>query len=111
MDYKINNKMENTKFTYHEDEHLQTIKKHIEGTYGQHYVNAEGGRQIQVQDILISTGHAESFYVGNAIKYLARYGKKNGKSELDLMKAVHYVTLLMDLNHRKNKELCVKGPL
>ena len=31
----------------------------------------------------------------NAIKYLARYGKKNGKNRKDLLKAVHYVILLM----------------
>ena len=35
------------------------------------------------------------FAESNAIKYLARYGKKNGKNRKDLLKAVHYVILLM----------------
>ena len=60
-------------FKYNEDKHLQTAKDYIETTYSQHYVNTDTtGENIQVNDILISAGHAESFYIGNAIKYLAR---------------------------------------
>ena len=86
-------------FSYNEDKELEKIKKHIESTYGQHYVSEENKKKVQVQDILISTGHAESFYVGSAIKYLARYGKKEGKNQKDLLKAAHYITLLLNLNH------------
>ena len=99
-------------FSYNEDKELEKIKKHIESTYGQHYVSKhiestygqhyvseENKKKVQVQDILISTGHAESFYVGSAMKYLARYGKKEGKNQKDLLKAAHYITLLLNLNH------------
>jgi hypothetical protein len=85
-------------FSYNEDKSLEKIKQYIESTYGEHYVNTDGGKHVQVQDILIAAGHAESFYIGNALKYIARYGKKSGRNEKDLMKAVHYITLLMDLS-------------
>lgn len=93
-------------FTYNEDKHMQVVHDHIASTYGQHYVSdgpktVDGRplRPVQVQDILIASGHAESFYVGNAIKYLARYGKKDGKNSKDILKAIHYMILLLDLNH------------
>ena len=34
-------------------------------------------------------------FVTNAIKYLCRYGKKNGHNRKDLLKAIHYIVLLM----------------
>ena len=37
----------------------------------------------------------------NAIKYLARYGKKNGKNRKDLLKAIHYIVLLMSSEDNK----------
>ena len=40
-------------------------------------------------------GIDKDFCEANAIKYLARYGKKNGKNRKDLLKAIHYVILLM----------------
>ena len=36
------------------------------------------------------------FAEGNAIKYICRYGKKNGKNKMDLFKAIHYLVLLID---------------
>jgi len=86
-------------FSYNEDKQLEKIKKYIETTYGQHYVSTVDGKPVQVQDLLIASGHAESFYVGNAAKYLLRYGKKEGQNEKDLLKAAHYITLLLNLNH------------
>ena len=29
------------------------------------------------------------------LKYLCRYGKKNGQNRKDLLKAIHYIVLLM----------------
>jgi hypothetical protein len=37
----------------------------------------------------------KDFCQANAIKYLCRYGKKNGYNRNDLLKAVHYIILLM----------------
>ena len=78
---------------YNEDKILDEIKKYIESTYTEHYSTTEDG--FQVQDMLRHLGIDKDFWQANAIKYLARYGKKNGKNRKDLLKAVHYVVLLM----------------
>lgn len=92
-------------FEYNEDQFLDIAKTYIASTYTQHYVGNRDASQvkpIQVIDLLVSTGHAESFFLANAIKYLARYGKKDGKSKKDLLKTIHYVCLLLNLNHKED---------
>jgi hypothetical protein len=84
--------------SYNESEILQDIEEYIETTYNQHYVGSTG---IQVNDLLMSLGHAESSYISNAIEYLARYGKKDGRNQKDLYKAVHNIIFLINLNHNK----------
>ena len=52
-------------------------------------------------------GIDKDFCQSNAIKYLARFGKKNGRNRKDLLKAIHYIVLLLsseDENNVKNKE-------
>lgn len=78
-------------FKYDEKKILKEIEEYIENTYGQHY----SSKDIQVQDLFQSIGIASDFSRGNAMKYLARYGKKNGKNESDLFKAIHYIILLI----------------
>ena len=78
-------------FKFDEQKILKEIEDYIESTYGQHY----SSKDIQVQDLFQSIGIASDFSRGNAMKYLARYGKKNGKNESDLFKAIHYIILLI----------------
>jgi len=78
---------------YREDEILNEVKEYIEGTYSQHYSTTKDG--FQVQDMLRQIGIDKDFCQANAIKYLCRYGKKDGKNRKDLLKAIHYVVLLM----------------
>jgi len=78
-------------FKYDEKKILKEIEEYIDSTYGQHY----SSKDIQVQDLFQSIGIASDFSRGNAMKYLARYGKKNGKNESDLFKAIHYIILLI----------------
>ena len=54
------------------------------------------GDDVQVIDLLKSTGDLDSFCKGNAIKYVSRYGKKGSNRE-DLLKAIHYIVLLMEV--------------
>lgn len=82
------------RFKYNEDEILDEVFEYIKSTYGQHYAQEEQG--IQVQDLLRSCGIASEFCQGNAIKYISRYGKKDGKNRKDLLKAIHYIVLLID---------------
>jgi hypothetical protein len=85
---------------YNEDKILNEVLEYIKGTYGQHYAQVKEG--VQVQDLLRSIGIDQDFCQANAIKYLARYGKKDGKNRKDLLKAIHYVVLLMNSEDQKN---------
>ena len=88
-------------FKYYEDLVNVEVMNHIASTYGQHYV----GRGTQVQDLLIATDRAEGFYIGSIIKYAARYGKKNGKNPVDILKAIHFLYLLYSLNHLEKEDV------
>tara|TARA_B110000444_G_C18358463_1_gene374921 strand:+ start:182 stop:460 length:279 start_codon:yes stop_codon:yes gene_type:complete len=81
---------------YNEEQILEQIKNYIGVTYKEHYSVDKDG--FQVQDMLRHLGIAEDFCQANAIKYLARYGKKNGKNRMDLFKAIHYIVLLISSN-------------
>ena len=85
--------MNEAKMKYKEDKIISEIKSYVESTYTQHYSTTDEG--FQVQDILRHLDINKDFCQANAIKYLCRYGKKNGYNRNDLLKAVHYIILLM----------------
>ena len=85
---------------YNEDKILEEIGDYIKDTYGQHYAQVKEG--VQVQDLLRSCGIDKDFCQANAIKYLARFGKKDGRNRKDLLKAVHYIVLLMSSEDESN---------
>lgn len=80
------------KYKYSEDTSINKLKSYIDGTYEQHYVGLEG---IQTVDVWDSLQMSATMCQGTAIKYLMRYGKKDGYNEKDLLKALHYIVLLM----------------
>lgn len=86
------NETTNKLFKYNEDKTLAQIKEYISSTYHSHYTSEQS--KTQTLDLIDSIGDAESFTRSNAIKYLSRFGKKNGKSKLDILKAIHYCILL-----------------
>jgi hypothetical protein len=90
MDLNIENN--NGYWKYEEDVILKEIRDYLGGTYKAHYAGEEG--KAQTLDLIESIGDAEPFCRSNAIKYLSRFGKKNGKSRLDILKAIHYCILL-----------------
>jgi len=77
---------------YNEDKILKEIKEYLGSTYKSHYTSQES--KTQTLDLIESIGDAEPFCRSNAIKYLSRFGKKNGKSKMDILKAIHYCILL-----------------
>ena len=79
---------------YIEDKILKEVIEYIEKTYSEHYSVDKSG--FQVQDMLRHLDIDKDFCQANAIKYLCRFGKKNGKNKVDLYKAVHYIVLLLD---------------
>lgn len=92
MWYKIYQNGRGVMYKYNEDKILQELKFYIDKTYQSHY-----GNNIQAQDLIVSAGHGEGFFIGNIIKYASRYGKKNGHDKYDLMKVLHYAILA--INH------------
>ena len=77
---------------YNEDKILKEVREYLGSTYKSHYTSQES--KTQTLDLIESIGDAEPFCRSNAIKYLSRFGKKNGKSKMDILKAIHYCILL-----------------
>ena len=77
-------------FKYKEDEILAEVMEYIAGTYSAHY----GDQNIQIQDVFDQMGISEAFTRGAAMKYLFRFGKKDGKNRKDLFKCINYCCLL-----------------
>lgn len=94
-------------YKYNEDVYLADIKKYLDGTYGEHYV----AKDIQVVDVWESLGSLESTARDTAIKYLCRYGKKDGKNKKDLLKAIHYIILMMYANREQDQTQRIQGLL
>ena len=82
----------NNFWKYEEDKTLKEIEEYLSQTYHSHYTSEQS--KTQTFDLIESIGDAEAFTRSNAIKYLSRFGKKNGKSKLDILKAIHYCILL-----------------
>ena len=84
-------------YKYNEDGLLDELRQYVDATYNQHYAQSK----IQTTEFIIDNGHGIGFCVGNAMKYLQRYGKKNGYNRQDIMKALHYILIMLythDLN-------------
>ena len=101
----INLNMEKPHFwKYQEDLTLKEIRDYLSGTYRSHYTSEDS--KTQTLDLIESIGDAEPFCRSNAIKYLSRFGKKDGKSKQDILKAIHYCILLYHFSglHKKTGE-------
>ena len=77
---------------YEEDKTLKEVEQYLSSTYHSHYTSEQS--KTQTLDLIESIGDSEAFTRSNAIKYLSRFGKKNGKSKQDILKAIHYCILL-----------------
>ena len=91
---------------YNEQDILKKIERYIESTYQEHYsseITYKKGKKVytktednlQAMDIFRSLKIDKDFCQANAIKYLLRYGKKEGHNDKDLYKAIHYIVLLL----------------
>ena len=75
---------------YNERQIIQHLEDYIDSTYSQHYTKGD----FQIQDLFEHIDIEEEFCRGAAIKYLIRFGRKEGKNEKDLLKCLHYVILM-----------------
>lgn len=79
-------------YRYTEGDLLKELEQYIRSTYGQHYV---GEGDIQTVDFWYSLGSLGTTARDNAIKYLARFGKKEGMNRKDILKALHFTLLVL----------------
>lgn len=82
-------------YHYSEDVFMRDCMKHIDKTNSGHY---SGG--VQTVEFIMSNAETLDYLKGCAIKYIQRYGKKEGHNSVDLYKAVHYI---MMMNHYSDK--------
>ena len=92
IDLNLDQLTNNGFWQYEEDLTMKEIREYLSSTYRSHYTSKES--KTQTLDLNESIGDAEPFCRSNAIKYLSRFGKKNGKSKQDILKAIHYCILL-----------------
>lgn len=104
FEFNLTMSNQNKFWKYKEDLTLKAIEEYLASTYHSHYTSEES--KTQTLDLIESIGDAEPFTRSNAIKYLSRFGKKKGKSKLDILKAIHYCILLYYFAglHNENKD-------
>ena len=88
-------------FKYRENEILFEVEEYIESTYSQHYKSKK--TDMQAVDVWEALGTLEWTARDNALKYLIRFGKKDGKNKKDLLKAIHYIILMMYTLEEENR--------
>ena len=89
-------------YKFDEPRILQDIQDYIDSTYDQHY--AQG--RIQTNEFIMSHLDTPDGFKLNVLKYVTRYGYKDGHNRKDLMKAIHYLIFMLCYHDRKyeNKE-------
>jgi hypothetical protein len=102
QDYENNLNLKSPFFSYKyaEDKILADLKEHLDKTYSEHYATDDKG--IECFDAWIALGDSTPTFRNTALKYLWRYGKKNGNNKKDLMKAMHYIFMCLYNDHYKD---------
>jgi hypothetical protein len=85
---------------YNEEAILKEISEYVLSTYNQHYVGNGGYQTIDVWDTL---DIAAELCQGTALKYIMRLGKKEGYNKKDILKAIHYLVLLIHFLEKSGK--------
>ena len=89
---------QNIDYKYAEDRIIADLHAYIDKTYEQHYKTEN---DVQCFDAWIALGDATPTFRNTAMKYLWRYGKKNGNNKDDLMKVLHYTIMCFYNDHYK----------
>jgi len=87
-------------YKYNEAELIAELKRYVDATYDEHYSHGK----IQATEEIIDDGWGEGFCIGNAKKYLKRYGKKGetpAEWRKDLIKVLHYGLIMLYVHDQK----------
>ena len=86
-------------YKFNEKELIKELQKYVDSTYDQHYSKTK----YQSTDFILDCGHGEGFCLGNVLKYVQRYGRKEGKNRADLLKVLHYALIALHVHDEENK--------
>lgn len=86
---------------FNEDKIISEVMQYIKSTYGQHYVGKDEDG-IQTVEFWMSLGSGMTTCRDTAIKYLTRYGKKDGYNKKDLHKAIHFIILMLSFAEKES---------
>ena len=89
-------------YKYAEDKIIADFKEYIDKTYSEHYKTEE--ERVECFDAWIALDDATPTFRNTALKYLWRYGKKNGNNKDDLMKVLHYTIMCLYNDHYKGEK-------
>lgn len=81
---------------YQETSIIDNVTKYIDSTYEQHYQS----KSIQLIDLFDSEGMIIDYLKTSIMRYVLRYGKKDGMNVRDLYKAIHCIVLLIHFTTR-----------
>lgn len=87
-------------YKYNESNLLSELREYIDKTYGEHYSQ----NKFQTTEFIIDNGHGVGFTAGNVIKYVQRYGKKEGRNRKDILKVLHYALIMLYVHDLETKE-------
>lgn len=90
-------------YHYSEDELFEELQEYVDATYGKHYSS-----KIQTTEFIMDHCENFDFLKGNVIKYVDRYGKKNGYNRDDLLKAFHYILFMLHYDKVRKAEGRIK---
>lgn len=80
-----------SKNKYCESDIISNVQQYIDSTYGQHYQS----KSIQLIDLFESEGMVIEYLKTSVMRYVLRFGKKEGSNIKDLYKAIHCIILLI----------------
>ncbi len=72
--------------------YVSPLEKQVSGT---HY------KDCGIQPIEYIHANGLNYFEGNAVKYITRHRKKNGKADIE--KAIHYLELMLELEYKEYK--------
>ena len=87
-------------YKYNEPNLLSELSEYIDETYGEHYSQ----NKFQTTEFIIDNGHGIGFTAGNVMKYIQRYGKKEGRNRKDILKVLHYALIMLYVHDLETKE-------
>ena len=98
--YMDTKKLEPIEYKFNEFALIGELEDYVNSTYDQHYSQTK----YQSTDFILDCGHGEGFCLGNVLKYVQRYGRKEGKNRKDLLKVLHYALIALHVHDQEHED-------